>query len=405
MKPRRNSKTHGVTHPEDAGATQPLRLMAYRIPFNRATLVGRELELVQEAAESGHLSGDGSFARRCELMLEEALGADRALMTSSCTHALELAALLLEIEAGDEVIVPSFTFVSTAAAFALRGAKIVFADIHPTTLNIDERDLPELAGDRTRVIVPVHYAGVGCEMEPIVDLATQRNLAIVEDNAHGLHASYRGQRLGTFGVLAAQSFHETKNFTCGEGGALLVNDPALVYRAEVIREKGTNRKAFFRGEVDKYTWVDLGSSYLLSELQAAFLLAQLEQREAIEQARRRLWWAYHEGLSGWAEETGTRLPVVPDHCDQPYHMFYLLLPSLEARSELIEHLKQRSILAVFHYLPLHLSRMGERFGAKRGQCPVTEDISDRILRLPFYTGLTSSDQAEVIEAVTEFRRA
>jgi dTDP-4-amino-4,6-dideoxygalactose transaminase len=401
----RTSKTHEVSRPEDPGPTRPLRPMTYRIPFNRATLVGRELELVQEAAQSGHLSGDGPYARRCELMLEEALGADRALMTSSCTHALELAALLLEIEEGDEVIVPSFTFVSTAAAFALRGAKIVFADIHPNTLNLDERDLPNLAGDRTRAIVPVHYAGVGCEMEPIVDLARQRNLAIVEDNAHGLHASYRGQPLGTFGVLAAQSFHETKNFTCGEGGALLINDPALVDRAEVIREKGTNRKAFFRGEVDKYTWVELGSSFLLSELQAAFLLAQLEQREAIEQARRRLWWGYHEGLSGWAEETGTRLPFVPEYCDQPYHMFYILLPSLEARSELIERLKRKSILAVFHYLPLHLSRMGERFGAKQGQCPVTEDISDRLLRLPFYTGLTSSDQAEVIEAITEFKPA
>jgi dTDP-4-amino-4,6-dideoxygalactose transaminase len=395
----------GVTRAEDVGPIAATPLLTYRIPFNRATLVGRELELVQEAALSGHLSGDGLFARRCEVMLEEALGADRALMTSSCTHALELAALLLEIEPGDEVIVPSFTFVSTAAAFALRGAKIVFADIHPNTLNLDERALPDLAGDRTRAIVPVHYAGVACEMDPIVDLARQRNLAIVEDNAHGLYASYRGQRLGTFGVLAAQSFHETKNFTCGEGGALIVNDPAVVERAEVIREKGTNRKAFFRGEVDKYTWVELGSSYLLSELQAAFLLAQLEEREAIEQARRRLWREYHAGLSVWAEETGARLPFVPDHCDQPYHMFYVLLPSLAARSELIEHLKRKGILAVFHYLPLHLSRMGERFGAKRGQCPVTEDISDRLLRLPFYTGLTSSDQTEVIEAVTEFTPA
>jgi dTDP-4-amino-4,6-dideoxygalactose transaminase len=395
---------HGVTRAEDVGPTRPICFMTYRIPFNRATLVGRELELVQEAVLSGHLSGDGLFARRCELMLEEALGADRALMTSSCTHALELAALLLEIEPGDEVIVPSFTFVSTAAAFALRGARIVFADINPSTLNLDERALPDLVGERTRAIVPMHYAGVACEMDPIVDLARRRSLAIVEDNAHGLHATYRGKRLGTFGVLAAQSFHETKNFTCGEGGALIVNDPALVGRAEVIREKGTNRKAFLRSEVDKYTWVDLGSSYLLSELQAAFLMAQLEEREAIEQARRHVWWNYHEGLSGWAEETGTRLPFVPDHCEQPYHMFYILLPSLKARSELIEHLKRKSILAVFHYVPLHLSRMGERFGARRGQCPVTEDISDRLLRLPFYTGLTSSDQAEVIEAVTEFTR-
>jgi dTDP-4-amino-4,6-dideoxygalactose transaminase len=376
--------------------------MAYRIPFNRPTLIGRELELVQEAVEGGHLSGDGPFARRCEQLLEETLGASRALMTTSCTHALELAAFLLEIEPGDEVIVPSFTFVSTPAAFALRGATIVFADIHPTTLNIDERELPQLAGDRTRAIVPVHYAGVGCEMEPIMSLARERDIAIVEDNAHGLYGSHRGRPLGTFGVLAAQSFHETKNFTCGEGGALLVNDPSLVGRAEIIREKGTNRKAFFSGEVDKYTWVDLGSSYVLSDLQAAFLMAQLEERGRIQEARRRLWETYRDGLSEWAHQTGTRLPLIPDHCEQPHHMFYLLLPSLEARSRLIDHLKQKSILAVFHYLPLHLSRMGERFGGRRGQCPVTEDVSDRLLRLPFYTGLTSRDQAEVIEAIIGF---
>ena len=376
--------------------------MTYRIPFNRATLVGHELELLREAIQSGHLSGDGQFARRCELLLEEALGADRVLLTSSCTHALELAALLLDIEPGDEVIVPSFTFVSTAAAFALRGAKIVFADIRPDTLNIDELALPDLVADRTRAIVPVHYAGVGCEMEPILAVARRHGLAIVEDNAHGLHGGYRGQRLGTFGVLAAQSFHETKNFTCGEGGALLINDPELIDRAEIIREKGTNRKAFFRGEVDKYTWIDLGSSYVLSELQAAFLFAQLQERDAVERARRRVWFTYHERLSEWAEETGAKLPFVPDYCDQPYHMFYLVLPSLEIRSALVEHLKTKGILAVFHYVPLHLSRMGAHFGVKPGQCPVAEDVSDRLLRLPFYTGLTSSDQEEIIEAITAF---
>lgn len=376
--------------------------MTYRIPFSRATLVGRELELVREAVESGHLSGDGEFARRCELLLEEALGADRVLLTSSCTHALELAALLLDIGPEDEVIVPSFTFVSTAAAFALRGAKIVFADIRPDTLNIDERSLPELVTDRTRAIVPVHYAGVGCEMEPIVELAEERRLSLVEDNAHGLHGRYRGRQLGTFGALAAQSFHETKNFTCGEGGALVINDPELVERGEVVREKGTNRKAFFRGQVDKYTWVDLGSSYLLSELQAAFLLAQLQERDAVEQPRQRIWFTYYEALSGWAKEIGARLPFVPSYCDQPYHMFYIVLPSLEVRSDLVEHLKRKGILAVFHYMPLNVSQMGARFGAQAGQCPVTEDISDRLLRLPFYTGLTSSDQEEVIETVTSF---
>jgi dTDP-4-amino-4,6-dideoxygalactose transaminase len=379
--------------------------MAYRIPFNRPTLVGRELEVVAEAAASRHISGDGPFGRRCEAILEESVGVPRALMTTSCTHSLELAALLLRVGPGDEVIIPSFTFVSTASAFALRGARIVFADVHPTTLNIDERQLEALVTDRTRAIVAVHYAGIGCELEPILDLAQSRGIAVVEDNAHGLFGAYRGRALGTFGVVAAQSFHETKNFTCGEGGALLLNDSALVDRAEVLREKGTNRKAFFRGEVDKYTWVDLGSSYVLSELQAAFLAAQLEQRETIQHARRRIWNRYHDGLADWAGETGTRLPFIPDHCDQPYHMYYLLLPSLEARTALIEHLKRKSILAVFHYLPLHLSRIGQRFGGRRGQCPVTEDVSDRLLRLPFYTNLHVNDQEEVIEALTAFRPA
>jgi dTDP-4-amino-4,6-dideoxygalactose transaminase len=376
--------------------------MSYRIPFNRTTVVGRELELLRETIEGGHLSGDGVFGQRCEHLLGQALGADRVLLTSSCTHALELAALLLDIEPGDEVIVPSFTFVSTASAFALRGAKVVFADIRPTTLNLDERLLPNLIGERTRAIVPVHYAGVGCEMEPILDVARKHGVAVVEDNAHGLYGSYRGQLLGTFGALATQSFHETKNFTCGEGGALVINNPGLVDRAEVLREKGTNRKAFFRGDVDKYTWVDLGSSYVVSELQAAFLLAQLEERDKVERARGRIWSNYYEGLSEWAQETGTRLPFVPDYCEQPYHMFYLVLPSLEVRSALVEHLRRKGILAVFHYVPLHISQLGARFGTKHRECPVSENISDRILRLPFYTSLTSSDQDEVIETVTEF---
>ena len=373
--------------------------MTYRIPFNRATLVGRELELVREAVEGGHLSGDGRFARRCELLLEETVGSDRVLLTSSCTHALELAALLLDIEPGDEVIVPSFTFVSTAAAFALRGAKIVFADIRPDTLNIDERALPDLVSDRTRAIVPVHYAGVGCEMDPILGLAEGQSIAIVEDNAHGLYGRYRGRALGTFGVLATQSFHETKNFTCGEGGALLLNDPELVPRAEVIRDKGTNRKAFFRGEVDKYTWVDVGSSYVISELQAAFLFAQLQARLRIQEQRRRIWHRYRDGLSGWARERETLLPNVPEHCQQSFHMFHILLPSLDARSSLIDRLKRRGILAVFHYGPLNLTKMGEHFGGRPGQCPVAEDVADRLLRLPFYTGMSEGDQDEVIDTI------
>ena len=376
--------------------------MAYRIPFNRASVVGSELAYVSEALEEGHISGDGHFSRRCETLLEQALGAPRVLMTTSCTHALELAAALLQIEPGDEVIVPAFTFVSTAAAFATRGARVVFCDIRPDTLNLDERRLDSLVTERTKVIVPVHYAGVGCEMDAILALAERKGLAVIEDNAHGLFGRYRGHPLGGFGVFATQSFHETKNFTCGEGGALVINDERFVPRSEVLREKGTNRKAFFRGDVDRYTWVDEGSSYVLSDLLAAFLAAQLEEREAIQTARRNIWLAYAEGLHEWAASVGATLPSVPGHCEQPYHMFYVLLPTLEYRTALIEHLRRRGILAVFHYLPLNLSPMGKRHGGQRGQCPVTEDVADRLLRLPFYTGLQPHVQAEVIEAALEF---
>jgi dTDP-4-amino-4,6-dideoxygalactose transaminase len=377
-------------------------MSAWRIPFNRADLTGEELRLIEEAIRGGHISGDGPFGLRCERLLETVLGVQRALLTSSCTHALELAALLLDLEPEDEVIVPSFTFVSTASAFALRGARIVFADIRHDTLNIDEEALPDLVTDRTRAVVAVHYAGVGCELDPILALVQERGIVLVEDNAHGLFGAYRGRPLGTFGAVAAQSFHETKNFTCGEGGALLLNDSSLVERAEVIREKGTDRKRFFLGEVDKYTWVDLGSSYVLSDLQAAFLTAQLEAREAVQAARQRVWQAYANGLQEWADRSDVRLPVVPEHCEQTFHMFYILLPSLGARRRLIDHLRRRGILSVFHYLPLNLSRMGQRYGGRAGQCPVTEDVSDRLLRLPFYASLSPEEQAEVIGAILEF---
>ena len=297
---------------------------------------------------------------------------------------------------------PSFTFVSTATAFALRGASLVFADVRPDTLNLDEALLGDLVTDRTRAIVPVHYAGVGCELDAILDLAGRAGAAVVEDNAQGLFATYRGQPLGTFGALAAQSFHETKNLTSGEGGALIVNEPGYVEQAEMIREKGTDRKRFFRGQVDKYTWIGLGSSYVQSDLLAAFLAAQLEARVEIQERRREIWRRYDEGLRDWAAEAGVRLPVVPEHCEQPYHMFYVLLPSLDARSRLIEHLRERRILAVFHYLPLHLSAMGRLHGGREGQCPVAEDVSDRLLRLPFYTALTETEQAEVIETIHGF---
>jgi dTDP-4-amino-4,6-dideoxygalactose transaminase len=375
--------------------------MALRIPFNRVSAVGAELAYIGQALEQGHISGDGPFSQRCEALLEQALGAPRVLLTTSCTHALELAALLLEIEPGDEVVVPAFTFPSTAGAFSLRGARIVFCDIHESTLNLDERILESLVCERTKAVVAVHYAGVGCEMDAILAVAQRAGLAVVEDNAHGLFGRYRGKPLGTFGVLATQSFHETKNCTCGEGGALVVNDPTLASRGEVLREKGTNRKAFFRGEVDKYTWVDEGSSYVPSDILAAFLAAQLEASDVIQAARERIWHAYAKGLDDWAASVGARLPHVPDDRDQPYHMFYVLLPSLAYRTALIEHLRGLGIGAVFHYLPLHLSPMGERNGGRRGECPVTEDVADRLLRLPFYVGLSPAEQDEVIEAIVE----
>jgi dTDP-4-amino-4,6-dideoxygalactose transaminase len=313
-----------------------------------------------------------------------------------------MAALLLDIAPGDQVIVPSFTFVSTANAFALRGARIVFADIRPDTLNLDESLLGGLITERTRAIVPVHYAGVGCEMSQILPIAEPRGIAIVEDNAHGLFGTYHGQRLGTFGQLASLSFHETKNISCGEGGALLLNDDAYIERAEILREKGTNRSRFFRGEVDKYGWVDIGSSFLPSDILAAFLAAQLESREHIQSLRRRIWLTYLNGLSDWASAHGVQLPAVPAHCQQSYHMFYLLLPSAVMRGRLIQHLKERRIHSVFHYLPLHSSEMGRLSGGYCGQCPVTEDVSARLLRLPFYNGLSEQDQSRIVESVLEF---
>lgn len=378
-------------------------MSSYRIPFNRPCLAGKELLYVAQSVEHGHCAGDGPFTRRsCEL-LERDLGVRRVLLTTSGTHALEMCALLLDIGPGDEVILPSFTFVSTANAFVLRGARPIFCDIRPDTLNLDEALLPGLISPRTRAVVPVHYAGVSCEMDAILEIAAAHGITVVEDNAHGLFARYRGRYLGTFGALAALSFHETKNFTCGEGGALIVNEGRYLERAEIIREKGTNRQRFFRGEVDKYTWVDLGSSYVLSDLLAAFLYGQLEQRARIQAARRRIWERYFSGLHDWAAHEGVRLPIVPPHCEQSYHMFYLLLPTPAARERLIAHLRERGILSVFHYVPLHLSEMGARFGGRTGQCPVSEHVSERLLRLPFYNDLTETDQAEVIEAVRAFR--
>jgi len=372
----------------------------WRIPFNKPSFEGREHEYLEAAIASGQISGDGSFTKRCHEFLESELGVAKALLTTSCTHALEMSALLLDIKPGDEVVIPAFTFVSTANAFVLRGAKPVFIDVRPDTLNFDERHFQELITERTRAAVPVHYAGVGCEMDSILSVADASGVAVVEDNAHGLFGTYRGKQLGTFGRMAAQSFHETKNFTCGEGGALLINDESYVERAEVVREKGTNRSRFFRGLVDKYTWTDLGSSYLPSDLLAAVLLAQFESKKAIQEKRQRVWERYQVALAAWAGQNGVTLPVVPADREHPFHMFYVLMPSLAARQQLMDRLKSKGILSVFHYLPLNISEMGRRFGGRPGQCPVTEDISDRLLRLPFYNSLSEPDQDLVIETIT-----
>lgn len=373
------------------------------IPFNRPFCSGKEFEFIQQAVKNAKLSGDGEFSARCHALLEHELGVRKTLLTTSCTHALEMAALLLDIKPGDEVIVPSFTFVSTVNAFVLRGAIPVFIDIRPDTLNLDEAQLERLITPRTRAIVVIHYAGVGCEMNVILDVAGRHRIPLVEDNAHGLFGKYEGRYLGTFGCLATLSFHETKNFSCGEGGALLINDPRYIERAEIIREKGTDRSRFFRGQVDKYTWLDIGSSYLPSEILAAFLYAQLEVRELIQSRRKRIWEYYYEHLKDWARDAGVQLPSVPANCEQPYHMFYLVLPSLSERQEVIAHLNVQKITSIFHYLPLHLSLMGRRFGGKEGDCPVVEDISDRLLRLPFYNDLTEADQARVVTAIQTSR--
>ena len=374
----------------------------YKIPFNRPSIVGKELYYISQAIHNGYSAGDAAFTQQCHALLEQSLDVPKALLTTSCTHALEMAALLLNIQPGDEIIVPSFTFVTTANAFVLRGAKPVFIDIHPDILNLDETALERLITPRTKAILPVHYASVGCEMDTICEIAAKHNIAIVEDNAHGLFGKYKGRYLGTFGTFATQSFHETKNFICGEGGALLVNDPQYIERAEIIREKGTNRSRFFRGQVDKYTWVDIGSSYLPSDILAAFLYAQLEAREEIQAKRQQIWEYYHTHLQDWAGAFGVQLPTIPDYCEQSYHMYYILLPSLEDRQNLIAHLKAHGIHSVFHYLPLHLSDMGQKFGGKAGDCPVTEDVSDRLLRLPFYNEITKEAQDTVITTIKNF---
>jgi dTDP-4-amino-4,6-dideoxygalactose transaminase len=394
-----------VTVDSSSGHPDTLRpdALPIRVPFNRPCIVGNEAAYMAEAVRNGHISGDGPFTRRCSELLEAELGVGKVLLTTSATHALELSALLLGIEPGDEIIVPSYTFVSTVNAFVVHGARPVFVDIRSDTLNLDEGAIEGLITSRTKAIVPVHYAGVGCEMDSILDIATRHGIAVVEDNAHGLFARFRGRYLGTFGQLGVQSFHETKNFMCGEGGALLVNDPALVARAEILREKGTNRSRFFRGEVDRYTWVDVGSSYLPSDILAAILYAQLEGRERIQERRRQIWDTYAARLGRWAEERDIGLPTAPAHCEQSYQMFYVLMPSLDDRRSLLAHLHARGIVAVFHYVPLHTSEMGARFGARPGDCPVTERVSDRLVRLPFFNDLAAAEQQDVVDAICAWK--
>lgn len=374
--------------------------MTQPIWFNRPAVVGRELDYMREAVERGTISGDGAFTKRCHTLLEEITGARKALLTTSCTHALEMAALLLDIQPGDEVICPAFTFVSTVNAFVLRGGRPVFVDIRPDTLNLDERALEQAITARTRAILIVHYGGVGCDMDAITAIAAAHDIPIVEDNAHGLFGHYRAKPLGSFGALATLSFHETKNVTCGEGGALVINDDRFVERAEILREKGTNRTRFFRGQIDRYTWVDVGSSYLPSDLLAAYLWAQLEARDRIQSRRHAIWRRYAADLAG----CGLPMPTVPDECEHPAHLFYLLMPSLAARTRLIDCMRARQILLVFHYQPLHLSEMGLRLGGQAGQCPVTEDVADRLVRLPLYFQLQDDEQTRVIESVYEILR-
>jgi dTDP-4-amino-4,6-dideoxygalactose transaminase len=365
-------------------------------------MVGKELDYIAQAVQDAHISGDGSFTKKCRVLLQQVLDVPAVLLTTSCTHALEMTALLLDLKPGDEVVIPSFTFVSTVNAYVLRGAKPVFIDIRTDTLNMDEAQLESKITPHTRAIVPVHYAGVGCEMDTILAIARKYNLAVIEDNAHGLFGKYKGKNLGTFGVLATQSFHETKNITCGEGGAIVINSPDLVEKAEIIREKGTDRSRFFRGQVDKYTWVAAGSSYLPSDILAAFLYAQLENWQTIQIKRKHIWDYYYTHMIDWANENKVRLPIVPAYCEQSYHMFYLLMPDLNQRQAMISHLKQRGITSVFHYQPLHLSDMGRKYGGRQGDCPVTEKVSDQLLRLPFYYELTDEDLHVVVESVKDF---
>lgn len=376
-------------------------MSADSIPFNRPYTTGAEFGYIQEAVANGHISGNGPFSARCVEWLERTVGSQRALLTHSCTGALEMAALLADLRPGDEVIMPSFTFVSTANAVVLRGAAPVFVDVRADTLNLDETQIEAAISASTRAIVVVHYAGVACEMDEICAIADRHGLVVIEDAAQAILASYRGRPLGSFGSYAALSFHETKNIQCGEGGALLVNDPAGVDRAEIVHEKGTNRRAFFRGHVDKYTWVDVGSSYLLSDVAAAFLWAQLEDAREIVELRRRIWRAYHAGLADLEAAGRLRRPVVPEGCSDNAHLYYVLLPTERERDRILGELNAAGVNAVFHYVPLHTATAGLRYGRAVDDLPVTTSASARLIRLPLWPGMTESDVCRVLETVED----
>ena len=372
------------------------------IRFNVPPYVGKETEYMKEAIDSHKICGDGEFTKRCNAWIEEHTGTAKALLTTSGTQALEMAALLSDIQPGDEVILPSYTFVSTANAFALRGAKLVFVDIRPDTMNIDEKLIEDAITDKTKAIVPVHYAGVGCEMDTIMDIAKRHNLVVVEDAAQGVNAFYKGRALGSIGDYGCFSFHETKNYSMGEGGAILINRPEQIEDAEIIREKGTDRSRFFRGQVDKYTWVNIGSSFLPSDINAAYLMAQLEMADEINENRLQSWARYNEGLQDLAQEGVIELPYIPEECTHNAHMFYIKTKDMEERKALISYLKERDIAAVFHYVPLHSAPAGLRFGRFHGEDRYTTKESERLLRLPMYYNLSESDRQKVIDAVHGF---
>lgn len=372
------------------------------IPFNKPPYIGKESEYVLDAVNKGHISGDGEYTKKCAKKLEELSGTKRALLTTSCTHATEMAALLSDIKPGDEVIMPSYTFVSTADAFVLRGATPVFVDIRPDTMNIDETLIEDAITSKTKAIVPVHYAGVGCEMDTIMDIARRHNLTVIEDAAQGIASTYKGKALGTFGDFGCYSFHETKNISMGEGGALLIQNEDMIETAEIIREKGTNRAKFFRGQIDKYTWVNYGSSYLPSDMNAAYLWAQLENIDIIQKKRLSVWNRYREGLSELVEKEYIELGVIPDECTNNAHMFYIKVRDLETRTELIRYLKENGIMAVFHYIPLHSAPAGRKFGRFNGEDRYTTKESERLVRIPLFYSITDDMVEHIINSFFDY---